>query len=146
DGQPGARQPYRGGAHRSPGALANRSPPRAARCRRDRRGCDGGGQSARAHRGPLPDVARCAPDSRGAGAGRYRGRCGCPSEVGGKMNVRAYVAELLGTFMFFAIGMSSVQAVAAMQADAPKLVVVAFAFGFGLLAAIFTFGHISGGH
>ena len=62
------------------------------------------------------------------------------------MNARAYLAELLGTFLFFAIGMSSVQAVRALGAAAPLLVVVPLGFGFGLLAAIFTFGHISGGH
>jgi aquaporin Z len=62
------------------------------------------------------------------------------------MNTRAYLAELLGTFLFFAIGLTSVQAVGAVGAGAPLLVVVPLAFGFGLLAAIFAFGHISGGH
>ena len=62
------------------------------------------------------------------------------------MNTRAYLAELLGTFLFFAIGLSSVQAVGALGAAAPLLVVVPLAFGLGLLAAIFAFGHISGGH
>ena len=62
------------------------------------------------------------------------------------MNTRAYAAELLGTFLFFAIGLSSVQAVGALGANAPLLVVVPLAFGLGLAAAIFAFGHISGGH
>lgn len=62
------------------------------------------------------------------------------------MNTRAYLAELLGTFLFFAIGLSSVQAVGVLGGAAPLLVVVPFAFGFGLLAAILAFGHISGGH
>jgi len=62
------------------------------------------------------------------------------------MNTRAYLAELLGTFLFFAIGLSSVQAVGALGDAAPLLVVVPFAFGLGLLAAIFAFGHLSGGH
>jgi aquaporin Z len=63
------------------------------------------------------------------------------------MNSRAYLAELLGTFLFFAIGMSSVQAVGVLGAGAaPLLVVVPLGFGLGLLAAIFAFGHISGGH
>ena len=62
------------------------------------------------------------------------------------MNTRAYLAELLGTFLFFAIGLSSVQAVGALGGAAPLLVVVPFAFGLGLLAAIFAFGHLSGGH
>jgi len=62
------------------------------------------------------------------------------------MNTRAYAAELLGTFLLFAIGLSSVQAVGALGANAPLLVVVPLAFGLGLAAAIFAFGHISGGH
>jgi aquaporin Z len=62
------------------------------------------------------------------------------------MNTRAYLAELLGTFLFFAIGLTSVQAVGALGAAAPLLVVVPLAFGLGLLAAVFAFGHISGGH
>ena len=60
------------------------------------------------------------------------------------MNTRAYLAELLGTFLFLTIGYLSVAALGA--ADANGLLVVPFAFGFGLLAAIFAFGHISGGH
>jgi aquaporin Z len=63
------------------------------------------------------------------------------------MNARAYLAELLGTFLFFAIGMSSVQGVGVLgDAGAPKLVVIPLGFGLGLAAAIFAFGHISGGH
>lgn len=62
------------------------------------------------------------------------------------MNTRAYVAELLGTFLFFAIGLISVQTIGAVGAGAPLMVVVPLAFGLGLLAAIFAFGHISGGH
>ncbi len=63
------------------------------------------------------------------------------------MNARAYLAELLGTFLFFGIGMSSVQAVGVLgPGAAPLLVVVPFGFGLGLLAAIMTFGHVSGGH
>ena len=62
------------------------------------------------------------------------------------MNARACLAELLGTFTFFVIGMSSIQAVGALGSAAPLLVVVPLGFGFGLLAAIFTFGHVSGGH
>ena len=38
------------------------------------------------------------------------------------------------------------QAVGALGAAGARLLVVPFAFGFGLLAAIFAFGHISGGH
>lgn len=60
------------------------------------------------------------------------------------MDIRKLLAELIGTFVFMSIGYLSVPAFGA--ADAPGLLVVPFAFGFGLLAAIFAFGHISGGH
>ncbi|HYM84146.1 MAG TPA: aquaporin, partial [Candidatus Dormibacteraeota bacterium] len=60
------------------------------------------------------------------------------------MDLRKALAELIGTFLFFTIGMTAIQAVGALQA--PVMVVVPFAFGFGLLAAIFAVGHISGGH
>jgi MIP family channel proteins len=60
------------------------------------------------------------------------------------MNTRAYIAELLGTFLFFSIGYLSVAAFGA--AEVPGLLVVPFSFAFGLLAAIFAFGHVSGGH
>lgn len=62
----------------------------------------------------------------------------------GPLNLRACVAELVGTFLFFAIGFMAVQAIGALQA--PVLVIVPFAFGFGLLAAIAAFGPVSGGH
>jgi aquaporin Z len=62
------------------------------------------------------------------------------------MNVKAVVAELLGTFLFFTIGYLSVAGFNATNPATPGLLVVPFAFGFGLLAAIFAFGHISGGH
>jgi aquaporin Z len=60
------------------------------------------------------------------------------------MDTRKYLAELVGTFLFLVIGYSSVAAFGAAQV--PGLLVVPFAFGFGLLAAIFAVGHISGGH
>ncbi len=60
------------------------------------------------------------------------------------MDYRKYAAELLGTFVFLALGYLSVAAAGA--ASTPALLVVPFGFGFGLLAAIFAFGHISGGH
>ena len=60
---------------------------------------------------------------------------------------RKLTAELLGSFLFFTIGYFSVPAFSlASPPGAPNLLVVPFAFGFGLLAAIFAFGHISGGH
>jgi aquaporin Z len=60
------------------------------------------------------------------------------------METRKYLAELVGTFLFMTIGYSSVAAFGA--ASVSGLLVVPFAFGFGLLAAIFAVGHISGGH
>jgi MIP family channel proteins len=62
------------------------------------------------------------------------------------MATRSYLAELVGTFLFMAIGYSSVAAISAASAPTPNLLVVPFSFGFGLLAAIFAVGHISGGH
>lgn len=65
------------------------------------------------------------------------------------MNARKYMAEFVGTFLFLAIAYIAVRSVSAMQTpavEAPKLVIVPFAFGFGLLAAIFAVGHVSGGH
>jgi MIP family channel proteins len=62
----------------------------------------------------------------------------------GQLNLRACAAELVGTFLFFAIGFTAVQATGALQA--PVLLVVPFAFGLGLLAAIAAFGPVSGGH
>jgi len=60
------------------------------------------------------------------------------------MNARAYLAELLGTFLFLLIGYLSVAA--ASTAGDSTLLVVPFSFGLGLLAAIVAFGHVSGGH
>lgn len=65
------------------------------------------------------------------------------------MDPRKYFAELVGTFLFLGIGLTAIQAVGALQApavEAPILLVVPFAFGLGLLAAIFAVGHVSGGH
>jgi aquaporin Z len=60
------------------------------------------------------------------------------------MDTRKYLAELIGTFLFMTIGYASVAAFGA--AEAAGLLVVPFSFSFGLLAAIFAVGHISGGH
>lgn len=58
---------------------------------------------------------------------------------------RKYAAELLGTFLFMTIGYASVAAFGA-ASSVSGLLVVPFSFGFGLLAAVFAFGHVSGGH
>lgn len=62
-----------------------------------------------------------------------------------KLDTRKAVAELLGTFTFFLFGF---MAVLAQSVFAPpvSLIVIAFAFGLGLFAAIQIFGAISGGH
>ena len=62
------------------------------------------------------------------------------------MDVRKYLAELIGTFLFMTIGYTSVAAIGAATPATTGLLIVPFSFGFGLLAAIFAFGHISGGH
>ena len=63
-----------------------------------------------------------------------------------RSDFRKYSAELLGSFVFFTIGYFSVPAFGLASPGVPGLLVVPFSFGFGLLAAIFAFGHISGGH
>jgi aquaporin Z len=62
------------------------------------------------------------------------------------MNPRAYLAELLGTFLFMMVGYMSVAAFGLASPATAGLLVVPFSFGLGLLAAIFAFGHVSGGH
>ena len=67
------------------------------------------------------------------------------------MNIRALVAEAVGTFILVAMGSLGVVAVASISQSAADFVsgvtiVVPFAFGLGLLAAISVGGHASGGH
>jgi MIP family channel proteins len=64
------------------------------------------------------------------------------------MNVRALVAEAVGTFILVGVGSLSVISalVAAQGSSTFILLVVPFGFGFGLLAAIAVGGHVSGGH
>jgi aquaporin Z len=62
------------------------------------------------------------------------------------VDVRKYLAEFAGTFLFMTIGYLSVAAIGAATPATTGLLIVPFSFGFGLLAAIFAFGHISGGH
>jgi aquaporin Z len=62
------------------------------------------------------------------------------------MNARGYLAELLGTFLFMMVGYASVANFGLAQPPISGIVVVPFAFGLGLLAAIYAFGHVSGGH
>jgi aquaporin Z len=55
-----------------------------------------------------------------------------------------YVAELLGTFVLVFGGTTAI--VGAIRMDAPVLVVVPFAFGLALLAGLYAFAEVSGGH
>ena len=68
------------------------------------------------------------------------------------MNIRALVAEAVGTFILIAFGSLGVVAAVASSGGEPTVfsliasVVVPFAFGLGLMAAISVGGHASGGH
>jgi aquaporin Z len=62
------------------------------------------------------------------------------------MKARMYLAELLGTFLFMMAGYASVANFGLAQPAIPGVLVVPFSFGLGLLAAIYAFGHVSGGH
>jgi aquaporin Z len=62
------------------------------------------------------------------------------------MKTLSYLGELLGTFLFMMVGYASISAVGVSDPPITGLVVVPFGFGLGLLAAIFAFGHLSGGH
>ena len=59
-------------------------------------------------------------------------------------NLQKYVAELLGTFTLVFVGSLSI--LAAVATDSPVVLVVAFGFGLALLAGLYAFGEISGGH
>jgi aquaporin Z len=67
----------------------------------------------------------------------------------GTMNLRALVAEAVGTFILVGMGsMGLASAFLSAGQNAPLWVplIVPFAFGLGLLAAIAFVGHVSGGH
>ena len=67
------------------------------------------------------------------------------------MDTKKLLAELLGTFTFFLIGLMAIESTNAFgrlpgAVQGADLVVIAFGFGLGLFAAIQVFGAISGGH
>lgn len=65
------------------------------------------------------------------------------------MNLRAVLAEALGTFVLVAMGsMAIVSATGLGQGSGGVIIllVAPFGFGLGLLVAITLFGHVSGGH
>ena len=59
-------------------------------------------------------------------------------------NMRKYVAELLGTFTLVFVGSLSI--LAAVRLEEPIHVAVALGFGLALLAGLYAFGELSGGH
>jgi aquaporin Z len=59
-------------------------------------------------------------------------------------DIKRYVAELLGTFTLVFGG--SLAILAALRLDQTILVPVAFGFGLALLAGLYAFGEVSGGH
>ena len=61
------------------------------------------------------------------------------------MDTRKLLAELIGTFVFFLIGLMAILSTKAFPGG-PDLVVIAFGFGLGLFAAIQIAGAVSGGH
>ncbi len=71
-----------------------------------------------------------------------------------QIDTRKIAAEAVGTFVFFLIGLMAVLSSKAFNnAGYPAspnplqdLLVIALGFGFGLFAAIFIAGHVSGGH
>jgi aquaporin Z len=60
------------------------------------------------------------------------------------MNVRALVAELIGTFIL--VGVGSLSILSAGASSVPATLIVPFGFSFALLAGIVLFGQISGAH
>jgi aquaporin Z len=61
------------------------------------------------------------------------------------MDTKKLLAELLGTFTFFTIGLMAILSTKAFPGG-PDLLIIAFGFGLGLFVAIQAFGAISGGH
>jgi MIP family channel proteins len=64
---------------------------------------------------------------------------------GGTMNVRALVAEAIGTFVLVGFGSLAIVTLIAYQ-GLPPILTVPFGFGLALLAGIAMFGHVSGAH
>jgi aquaporin Z len=64
--------------------------------------------------------------------------------VGDRADLRRYAAEMLGTLVLVFVGTTSV--VAAVRTDTPVVLAAALGFGLGLLAALYAFAEVSGGH
>lgn len=61
------------------------------------------------------------------------------------MDTRKLLAELVGTFVFFLVGLLAILSTKAFPGG-PDLLVIAFGFGLGLFIAINIAGAVSGGH
>ncbi|MGH2512850.1 MAG: MIP/aquaporin family protein, partial [Candidatus Limnocylindrales bacterium] len=61
------------------------------------------------------------------------------------MDTRKLLAELVGTFVFFLVGLLAILSTKSFTA-VPDLLVIAFGFGLGLFAALQIAGSVSGGH
>jgi aquaporin Z len=59
-------------------------------------------------------------------------------------DLRKYAAEFLGTFVLVFLGTTAL--VGAERTSIPALIVAPFAFGLALLAGLYAFGEVSGGH
>jgi aquaporin Z len=59
-------------------------------------------------------------------------------------SLRAYAAELFGTFVLVFVGTTAI--VGAGREGVPVLLAAPFAFGLALLAGLYAFGEVSGGH
>lgn len=68
-----------------------------------------------------------------------------PSRFSGMTNTRTFLAEVLGTFVLVVGGCGAVLAANA-SGGTTTIVPIAFGFGLALLAALYAFGEVSGGH
>ena len=97
---------------------------------------------------PRPLGGRDAPTTA-SGLGVTISASGAHADVPTSLEVRMdtwqkYAAELLGTFVLVFGGTTAI--LASRVTDAPLLVAVALAFGLALLAGLYAFGEVSGGH
>lgn len=61
------------------------------------------------------------------------------------MVINKYLAEVMGTMILVGLGSMGILAVGG-AAGAAEIIAIGFAFGFALLAGIWTLGHVSGAH
>ena len=63
-----------------------------------------------------------------------------------KAQAQKYLAELFGTFILVFVGSASIIALLKAGFGAGILITVPLAFGFGLMAGLYAFAEVSGGH